>query len=275
LISIDIFKRKSIISQYDFLYGGRVEWTELTELDVPDIVVDTALNIMGKRIKLAYGIEPRVFSKVKGKNKIKAYIERPFDLNIVFLKYFLNKYICDNCRYNFDLIFPYEEKDNFYIICKLLHIKPLKTLRKAYTYNPYSIVWYMIFKQWNITDINYMHKFLYLDERIANFYLNEFYYNPVDKIVTRTEQAQLDRWKALEFYCNRLMNHNGEKYMLKWLYGVSARKLISEMEWDIIISFYKYHNKLSEEVKSRLLREGLTKCSHDVITMEVKHLPEG
>ena len=272
--SIDITKRKFIISKYRGYNNKVKEWTELDCVDVPDVVTETAINAMGESIKLACGIKPSVLSQVKGKNKIRAYIERPFDLNIVFLKHFFREYTFENNGKGFDKIFSYEEKDNYKIICKLLDIKPPKNLRKAYTYNPYSIVWYMIFKQWNIKDINYMQKFFYLDDCIANMYLKKFYYNPFEKRTTRTLGDALDRWNAVEFYCQWLMKHKGEKGMLKWLYFVSAEKPMSNMQWDIIMPFYQYHNDLSKEVKSRLLRDGLTEYVHDAISMEVTSLTE-
>ncbi|WP_028128950.1 tetratricopeptide repeat protein [Selenomonas sp. AE3005] len=272
--SIDVIKRKCVISQYGYFHGNRKEWTELKEVDIPDVVVDNALNAMGESVKMVYGIKPSVLSQIKGKNKIKAYIERPFDINIVFLKNFFKRFTRDNGGDGFDKVFSYEEKDNYKIICKLLDIKPPKCLRKVYTYNPYSIVWYMLFKQWEIKDINYMQKFFCLDECIANIYLDKLYYNPSEKIVTSTEQETLNRWKALVFYCRWLMKRKGEKNMLKWLYCVSAEKQISEMQWDIILSFYRYHNNLSEEVKSRLLKDGLTGYVHDAISMEVTSLSE-
>lgn len=272
--SIDIIKRKYVISKFGDSRRDRIDWTELKDVDVPDIVVDVAINAMRESVKQTYGIKPSVLSQTKGKSKIKAYIERPFDVNIVFLKHFFWEYTCENDGDDFDKIFPYEEKDNYKIICKLLDIKPPKSLRKAYTYNPYSIVWYMIFKQWNIKDINYMQKFFYLDDCIANMYLSKFYYNPVEKRTTRTEQDALDRWEAVEYYCQWLMRHKGEKRMLKWLYYVSAEREMSRLQWDIIMPFYQYHNDLSEEVKSRLLRDGLTEYVHDAISMEVTALSE-
>ena len=270
--SIDIIRRKYIISK--LLGSYKKEWTELNEVDIPDVVVDLALNAMRESVKLAYGIRPSVLSQIKGYRKIKAFIERPFDINIVFLKHFFWEYICEIGDDGFDKIFPYEEKDNYKIICKLLDINPPKSLRKAYTYNPFSLVWYMIFKQWNIKDINYMQKFFYLDDCISNMYLNKFYYNPIEKKTTRTEYDALDRWEAVEFYCQWLMRQKGEKRMLKWLYYVSAKREMSKLQWDIIMPFYQYHNDLSEEVKSRLLRDGLTEYVHDAISMEVTSLSE-
>ncbi|SEA16218.1 tetratricopeptide repeat protein [Selenomonas ruminantium] len=272
--SIDITKRKYIISQYGDSHRDRVEWTKISSFDIPDVVVSTAIKSMKDSVKIAYGIRPSVLSQIKGYRKIKAFIERPFDINIVFLKHFFWEYICEIGDDGFDKIFPYEEKDNYKIICKLLDINPPKSLRKAYSYNPFSLVWYMIFKQWNIKDINYMQKFFYLDDCIANMYLNKFYYNPVEKRTTRTEYDALDRWEAVEFYCQWLMRQKGEKRMLKWLYYVSAKREMSKLQWDIIMPFYQYHNDLSEEVKSRLLRDGLTEYVHDAISMEVTSLSE-
>lgn len=86
--SIDIIKRKYIISKYGYSRLDRKDWTELNDVDIPDVVVDAAINAMRESVKQTYGIESSVLSQIKGKNKIKAYIERPFDVNIVFLKYF-------------------------------------------------------------------------------------------------------------------------------------------------------------------------------------------
>lgn len=272
--SIDIIKRKNIISKYGCSYRNTEDWTNLKEFDVPDVVVDVAINAMRNSVKLVYGIKPSVLSRIKGKNKIKAYVERPFDLNIVFLKKFFSEYTCEIGGDGFDDIFPYEEKDNYRIICELLDIKPPKSLRKAYTFNPYSIVWYMIFKQWNIKDINHIQKFLYLDDSIANLYLHKFYFNKTEKCVTRKRNDALEKWEALQFYCKWLREKKGEKKMLAWLYQASVKNNIYDWQWDIMIPFKESFDTLSDEIKDRLLVDGLTVYVHDAISVEITSLSE-
>ena len=248
------------------------EWTE-TDIEIPNVVVNTAIDAMRESTFCACGIKPSVLSQMKGKKKILAYFDRPFDLNVVFLKQFLKEFIHDDDGNDiFEQIFPREQKDNYRVICKLLEIKPPKSLRKAYAFNPYAIVWYMIFRQWGIKDINYLHKFFYLDIGIANMYLHRFYYDRKEKRVTR--DVALMHWLALEFYCKWLLEQKGEKRMLKWLYVTSREESMTQLKWDILFSFSDHHKKLSEEVIQRLLKDGLTDYVHDAISTEVTALAE-
>ena len=198
-----------------------------------------------------------------------AYIERPFDINIVYLKHFLQEFT----KTDFDKIFPYEAKDNYRKICELLNIRPPKSLRKAYSYNPYAIVWYMIFRQWNVKDINLMQKFFYLDDCIANLYLSKFCYNKAAQRAERRDtQRAIDHWSAVEAYCKWLMENRGEKHMLKWLYKASTDQIMNQNQMDTLQAFYNYRRQLSEEVKAKLLKDGLTDYVHDIISWEVTAL---
>lgn len=170
--SVDFLKNKVHVSKVRN-ENPPFEWTQ-TDIEIPDIVVNYAMDAMRECTFYACGIKPSVLSQMKGKKKIQAYLDRPFDLNIVFLKQFLKEFIHDDDGNDiFDEIFPRDQKDNYKVICKLLDINPPKSLRKAYSFNPYSIVWYMIFKQWNINDINFIQRFFYLDDCILiNIYIN-------------------------------------------------------------------------------------------------------
>ena len=271
-LSVDFVSEKFVISQIKRERDRYINWTE-TDLDIPDVVVDTAIEIMQESTLYATGIKPSVLCQIKNKHTVLGYMERPFDPNIVFLKKFFQDFLNRDRYYIFDEIFTREEKNNYKIICDLLEIKPPKSLRKAYAFNPYAIVWYMIFKQWGVKDINYMHKFFYLDECIASMCLNKFYYDKASKRVTRNWDTER-RWNVLEFYCKWLLENKGEKKMLKWLYSVSEDVVLNQLQWDILFSFYDYHNKLTGEVKERLLRDGLTDYVHDAISAEITALSE-
>ena len=142
------------------------------EIDIPPIVADAVLEALREGTFLVEGIRPSVLSGITGKAKIMAFIRRPFDLNVVFLKDFL----CMSDT-EFDSIFPYKEKNIYQRICRYLNIRPPKSLRRAYTFNPYAIVWFMLFLQWGIRDINFMRPFFLLDVRIGPAYIHQFRYD--------------------------------------------------------------------------------------------------
>ena len=272
-LSVDFVSEKYVISQIKQKDDTYINWTD-TDLEIPDVVVETAIEIMRESTLYATGIKPSVLCQIKNKYTVLGYMERPFDPNIVFLKTFFKYFLSRDSYYIFDEIFSREEKNNYKVMCDLLEIKPPKSLRKAYAFNPYAIVWYMIFKQWGIKDINYMHKFFYLDECIASMQLNRFYYDKETKHVARERWDSARRWEVVEFYCKWLLEQKGEKKMLKWLYSVSENIILNQLQWDILFSFRDYYNNLSEEVKTRLLRDGLTDYVHDAISVEVTALSE-
>ena len=270
-IAANISTRKLLIATLKESYRLAARpWTEIVDLEIPDIVVDTAIDALRESVRYKFGIKPSVLSQMKGHAKITAFIERPFDLNIVYLKNFLQRFI----QKDFDQVFPYEQKDNYREICRLLEIQPPKSLRKAYACNPYAIVWYMIFRQWNIKDINLMRPFFALDFSITSLYLHKFYFNTQSNRVERKWNEAQTEWNALEHYASWLIGQKGEKFFLNWLYRMSTEKILTRLEWDILIPFHQYYAKLSAEVKKLLLRDGLTPYVHDAISWEVARLSE-
>ncbi len=262
-VSAHIEKRRMVISE---LNGrGTKDWTTKTRVEMPEIVTETAMEALRESTKLATGIKPSVLSQMKGTARVIAYIERPFDLNIVFLKSILPGVT----GHKFDEVFPYDCKDNYRKICQLLDIHPPKSLRKAYSYNPYAIVWYMIFKHWWIRDINLMQKFFYLDDNVAGFSLKDCY-------ITSDASRHIDwpwnfwhDWRAMNRYCIWRITQEGEKKFLRWLYQVSSTDTLQSWQWDTINAFYHNESRLSDEIKRILLRDGLTQYVHDQISWEV------
>lgn len=271
--SVDFMKNKVRVTKVK--KGSQsYDWTE-TDVEIPDIVVNTAVEAMREGTFCSCGIKPSVLSQMRGKNKVMAYLERPFDLNVVYLKKFLREFTHnDDGKDIFDQVFPRDQKDNYKVICKLLDINPPKSLRKAYSFNPYSIVLYMIFKQWNINDINYMQRFFYLDDCLSNMLLHRFYYDRKHKRVTRTQDENLEHWKAMEFYYKWIKEMKGEKHLIKLLYHVSAEESLFDWQIDIVMAFFHYYDSLSAEIKERLLSDGMTDYVHNAISMEITALSE-
>lgn len=265
-ISVHIGKRKLI--QTNLQHG---HWNiskkphNIREFSIPLPVEKVVMELLQEQTKLYYGIKPPVLTQMNDGGKIIAYCERPFDLHIVYLKNFLHK-ITGN---DFERIFPFELKDNYAKICSLLNINPPKSIRKAYTYNPYAIVWYMIFRKWKIKDINFLHKFWRLDKRIADIYLEEFYYDSENDCIEISPRYSDTDWIFLQFYVSWSVAHRGEKKTLDWLYTISEERELNREEYDTMLSFYEHHDKLSREVKELLIRYGITQYVHDAISWEV------
>ncbi len=259
-------------------------------MEIPDIVVDTALEALRESVRLISGIKPSVLSKMKGITKLTSFIERPFDLHIVYLKNFLrmivdkdfdpmyskgrtrNSFLHTIAKEKFDLTFPYEQKDNYRTICQLLKIEPPKSLRKAYAYNPYAIVWYMIFRQWGIQDVNLMRPFFSLDFCIANLYLHKFYFDITSHRAERVWDEAQTEWHALEHYALWNIQQKKERHFLHWLHRTSSENSMTRLQWDILIPFHQYFDQLSNDVKTLLSRDGLTPYVHNAINWEVAKL---
>lgn len=243
-------------------------WKEITGISVPSFIESEISAAVEESIFQVYGIRPSVLSKLEDdEKKIKAYIERPFDLNIVYLKPFFSKFIGKDFE-DFDKVFPFSQTDNYQAFCKMLDIRPPKSLRKAYTYTPYAVVWYMIMKQWGITDINYMQELFYYDGLIWFIPIEEFYYDPNTK---KVECNCTGDWEDVDFYRLWLKKKKGNKWE-KYFIKLIKKDLDDGMYYykkDILHSFRVYFDSLSDGVKDRLLEDGLTLYVHDAISWEI------
>ena len=118
-ISVSISKKIYNITKLSENFQ-KTNWTNdiyaRREIKIPKIVENAAMEVLRESTKAVYGIKPSDISNFDIKKKFWAYIERPFDLNIVFLKKFFKHFG------NFDDVFPYDCTDNYKIICKLLEI---------------------------------------------------------------------------------------------------------------------------------------------------------
>lgn len=262
--SINIARQKKVVIRHDIMET----WHNEEDGDIPEVVLNLAMELLRTDMGIHYGLKPSVLSKMSGHRKIDAFIERPYDLNIVYLKPFLSELIPGE----FDRIFPREAKDNYRILCRILNIKPPKSLRKAYTFNPFSIVWYLYFCQIGIDDVNLMRPFFDLNERILHKPFSQIYFSPRSKTVEFSGDSQyfVEQNDWLHFYGFWLIQQGHPKRWLKLLYRLSsAQESLTSWQWDILRSFFEYHRQLSNPIKKRLLKDGLTRYVHDLMSWEI------
>ena len=76
-----------------------------------------------------------------------------------------------------------------------LVVQPPKSVRRAYTYNPYAILWYLFFRKWGIEDPRYWQPFLRLDNCISGVRLDRFVYDRENKQIVYGDRYNRRRWE--------------------------------------------------------------------------------
>lgn len=245
-------------------------WTKCTDVRIPSEIVGLVLEALEEGVYRRYGIRPSILSNMTGAKMLTAYIERPFDIHIVYLKSFLAEAVED-----FDEMFPYEETNPYPILCNCLGIRPPKSVRRAYTYNPYAIIWYMLLRQLGLRELSFMQPFFELEYDLASMSIDEFYFEPRTQRVERREGDERRLWRALECHARWLCEQKGEKALAEFLSQNYVWGVIRQCHRDILLNFQQYGAQLSEAVKQLLLAEGLTKYVCDAIAWEVDAITSG
>lgn len=233
---------------------------------MPSIVVAAALEALQASVRAEYGIHGGVLSQMSGVTKLMAYWERPFDLQIVYLKAFIGR--------DFEQQFPFAEKDCYTRLCRYLDVQPPKSVRRAYTYNPYAILWYLFFRKWGIEDPRYWQPFLRLDNCISGVRLDRFVYDRENKQIVYGDRYNRRRWEKVEWYLRWVLNQLGTKKFCRHLLILSKRPLDS-WQYDMIEGLWEYHDRLPVELSAVVLKEGLTECIHDMLSAAINGLQQG
>lgn len=245
---------------------GRLQpWTECTDIAIPFEVTDRAVEALAKGVECSCGIRPSVLSCMHGASMLTAYIERPFDLHIVYLKGFLTHAVED-----FDETFPYEETNPYRILCQCLDIHPPKSVRREYTYHPYAVIWYMLLRQMGMREVSLMQPFFELGFYIGEQEISEFYFDPKTRRVESGNSGNRPLWLAMEEHAVWLCRQKGEKALAGFLWEYYVCGEMTQCHKDILLNFRRYGAQLTSEVKSLLLREGLTQYVCDAIAWEVE-----
>lgn len=233
---------------------------------LPDVVMDVILDRLRDNAAFIYGFRPSILSRMQGLQKIFAFLDRPLDLNISYLRKFIGE--------DFDKLFPCDATDNFRSLCEYLGIHPSKSLRKAYTFNPYAVVWHMLLRQFGVHDVNLIQQFYGFDNGIANFFLSKFVYFKENGLVGRQAEDEAYRWKCVEFYYRWILANRGEKVFVHRLLKMTQDG-VSDSEQEAIENFYAYYRSLSPSVKDEILEHGMTSRIQQVIEKEIARIEDG
>lgn len=263
--SMDVATRRLLKAREDLLYCNSNSYAAYRSCDVvhiPPVVMQSMVKFLQEGAGRAFGITPRVLMAVEGVDFSDRFISRPFDVNITYLRNFLGKDV-------FEKHFPWQQKDNFKPLCQLLGIdKPPKSLRRAYSFNPYAPVIFLILKQWGLQDINHIQKFFGYDRTIFNVYLANFraVFRPDGVVIDCCESGR--GWQFLGGYAKFILERKGEKHFVKVFSRLSLNPW-NEYVWDILCMLYDYQELFSEEILKLLLALGETRIVHDLMAEAV------
>lgn len=300
-ISLDMEKRRTIVTNPEFFCALNKNEIE----DLPEPVVDATLDILMQEGEKFLGFKPTVLSKMHGYKKLAAFVERPYDLNIVFLKHFMSELQ----EKSFHEIFPYDAKDNFRILCGILKLNPPKSLRKAYTFNPFAMIWYVLLKTWGVEDVNLMQPFFSLQKNVMIWPLENLCLARKDKEIVilltavkgssrqhnrgRSRYGEskifrhihennwsmypsrwdIENWESICSYIKWLIKTGTPQRAMKWVYKVTLEQ--PKMGWeafDTIRFVLEYNDELSDEIKKLVRRKGLIRHVHDEVSVEVRRI---
>ena len=254
-------------------HGNAVEDELLSQTDcndkvndiMPDVGTDAIVDGMRESAVFIYGFKPSTLRRMHGFSKIEAFLRRPLDLNIVFLEKFIGE--------DFDKLFPVDATDNFKPLCEYLGIQPSKSLRKAYTYNPYAVIWNMLLRQFGVHDVNLIQRFYGYDSCFSHFFLSKFVFFKEYGLVGRLNEDEAYRWKCVEFYFRWIISQKGQKVFVHRLLKMTQNG-VSNGEHTAIEKFYAYYRSLSISVKDEILEHGMTDYIQQVIENEIDRIEE-
>lgn len=221
---------------------------------VPPKVCRTVQAFLQERVNATEGIFPTIMMEKCYEHQLTAFIERPFDLNITFLKSFIGEDA-------YEVMFPRNQKDNYTPLCQYLDINPPKSMRKAYAINPYSVIIYMLLRQLGFTDINLIRR-MFVNDYIFCYSVNDFVYSTEDKKVLAKPANNRISLEVIEEACKKLLVDGNEMFAIKILCDLSGGKWHG-WQRDSIEMYVHCYNYLSQQLKLRIAHKGFTETIHD------------
>lgn len=257
------YRQKNIITdyQYSFLIAQNKYIVNNSDRYVPPPVYKIVLEAMQEDIIVWKGKSPTFTAEIKHNyttNGLMAVFEKPYAPLVVFLKPFIGE--------RFNELFHRETKNDFDILTRVFNIKPLSELRTDYEENPYSIVIYLLMRQFGFTDYNHIRRFFYFSKSIFGIELSTFRYDWKNKRIKLKDYHY-------SYYRRKNFNHGLEdiKFFIKWLIREQNDEYAANYMWRALMMcteqyklsnflslFRNYFDIIDNKIKERLLREGLT-----------------
>ena len=136
--------------------------------------------------------------------------------------------------------------------------------------NPYVIFWHLLLKGYGVEDLNLIQKFYKFDQGIVGIPFSDIHLKNGKVSIPRNNSTYID-WLPLEHYLRWLEKNKSQRAMVNELYRW-AKKGINQEMYDTLSQFAQYETALPESLRQMLLRRGLTREVHDLISEAVLEL---
>jgi hypothetical protein len=213
-------------------------------------VVYCIIDMIKTIIESQFGYRPSTLAIKDSKAELYAFMDRPLDYRIGLLHNFIGP--------KFKKIFPYNEPDNFSLLCKYLEIKPTKGLRKAYTFNYTAVIMHKIAIYLGFKDYNAIRKFYNIDT-IVNIKVNDIRY---------TETWFEENLSNLRNYVQLCIRKKGEMWTVKRVFSIPSNYYAN----DILKMCSECEKYLDDDAVNPLLTWEFDKELHDYLVEIVNEI---
>ena len=255
-------------------YNG---WAGRETIALYEKYAEAVLEALGESYQAVWGVKPAVTSQQPaGKQQVIAYIERPFDTNIVCLHSYLGT--------AFSARVPRESRDPYRLFMDALELKPPPSLRHAYLQNPYAVTLWLLLRRAGFEDINIMRRFLH-GQSFLGFELRGFYLDKEQGYVRLRDQRKDFMLQDKLEVCSWLREERGEATAARvilatfpgfglwqgWRRWPAANA--ARMQADTLHYLRRGERMLlEEETRQEFLRHGLTGHVHDMCVQDMNHM---
>ncbi len=265
--------------------GGNIkcihEAPSAKEYLIPDGVADIVVESLKDDVEKQYGIRPTTETSLKGREKINAFLFRPFEIN---------SYVLSESMFGIELdeIVPKDCMDGYQRLCKRLSVSPPKGLHKIYTKKPYSLVMYRILQELGFSNYDLILPFFestrigsmdIAKQKIADFpFFNdsgEFSQAEIGSSSSMTpDEAYYEDWNRLSFLTKWLMEIKGENWVARRLLRYSVDPVITPNE-DVCKMLYQHFDRVSDRAKNLFIQKGFSHELHELLVAETNQLEYG
>lgn len=262
--TVDIGKQRLLPTNQQYMYIRQKSICS-EAISMPGNIAAEVCRLMQEEAEKIFGLKPIINMQYNGWEFIENFASRPYDANIAYWKDILGKDV-------YEAKFPYEQKDNFHLLCDYLGIEnPPEDLHNAYCENPYAPMIYILMQQLGLKDINYIKRFFNFQEDIMNFYLHKFKFNSETHRMYRERQCSGNLWNAIENFCNFVAERKSQQHLADMLYKLTTLPLDDSRGYakDVYMLFYKYQNVISEELLTLLADRDPTSVTRALLATEL------
>ena len=183
-------------------------------------------------------------------------IEHPEDVHICYLQDFFG--------YAYEVLF-FKGKNHYELTCKVLNIKPPKSIRRYYLQNPYAILLYTWLTRIGFKDIN-----------AIRIFMNSMYYHCMDSVRLNIKTGKMHNCSLpcassgmdFVFYVRWMLLRGKEEMPLARQLDKLMREGWTRLYDDMLHMFHLYYLVLPEQTKELVKRRGICLDTHNALAYD-------